>query len=347
MLDAPLVELLLAPAHPAAALLAVQREQLPAQFPEMLAGVVDVDDLDGVGEVAVAQIPNPCCAVTEHDLTVGAVQAALPGLVVEALPERLGVLDRACVGGRSRVPDRPALGVQSGLREDAAQLDLAGPRRRAGLALAPGGGRGRDRDAGAVQLDVERGNRLARLGREPSQGRLAAIRLSPRRQVAADRVGLPLDRLATDRAARQFLQQRATARERRFAADHGEQAAHARRVLRALDVEVAVERGRTPPAVPAVLVGPSQAHHAEQADQLLGPRPLAAQGAAAGAQRRLARVLGFLQQLFQQPRPGPVQGRASRLFESFEVERAELAPGVANHSQQAPDLGLDGGLDRA
>ena len=51
MFDAPLVELLLASPHPAAALLAVQREQLPAEIPQMFASVVDVDDLDGIGKV--------------------------------------------------------------------------------------------------------------------------------------------------------------------------------------------------------------------------------------------------------------------------------------------------------
>ncbi len=91
-LDAPLVELLLAPAHTVAALFLVQWEQVPTQFPEMLAGVVDVDDLDGVGGSDAAQIPNPCRAVSDHDLALGAVQAALPGLVVDALPERRGVL---------------------------------------------------------------------------------------------------------------------------------------------------------------------------------------------------------------------------------------------------------------
>ena len=66
MLDAPLVELLLAPAHPAPAVLAVRREQLATQFPQVLAGVLDVvadvDHLDGVRGIDVVQIhavPSP------------------------------------------------------------------------------------------------------------------------------------------------------------------------------------------------------------------------------------------------------------------------------------------------
>ena len=39
----------------------------------MLAGVVDVDDLDRVGEVDLAQIPDPCRAVADHDLALGTV----------------------------------------------------------------------------------------------------------------------------------------------------------------------------------------------------------------------------------------------------------------------------------
>ena len=42
-----------------------------------------------------------------------------------------------------------------------------------------------------------------------------------------------------------------------------------------------------------------------------------------------------------------MQGCAGRQFQGFEVDRAELAPGVDDHSQQARDLGLDGVLDRA
>ena len=96
--------------------------------------------------------------------------------------------------------------------------------RRRGCCLAKpdrSPGRSRDRHAGAVHLDVERGNRLSALWRESAQGRLEAVRLGPRRQVAANRLGLPFDGLDTHRNARQLCEQLTPARERRFAADHG------------------------------------------------------------------------------------------------------------------------------
>ena len=110
MLDASRIKLLLAPLDPTAALLAVQREQFSAQRPEVLAGMVDVDDPDGAGEVDVAQIPDPGRSVANDNLALGAVQATLPGFVIDALPKRGGVLDGTGVGGRVR--DRVAGGLQ-------------------------------------------------------------------------------------------------------------------------------------------------------------------------------------------------------------------------------------------
>ena len=65
---------------------------MPAQ--PVLAGVVDVDGLDGVGEVHVHQARNPGCAIAQHDQTAGTVQAARLGLVVDAWSERLRILNR-------------------------------------------------------------------------------------------------------------------------------------------------------------------------------------------------------------------------------------------------------------
>ena len=127
-----------------------------------------------------------------------------------------------------------------------------------------------------------------------------------------ERAGLPLDRLDAHLDARQLLQQRPATGERGFAADHGQQTAPPRTVLHARNVEFAVEPGHASPAIPAVTVGPSRARRAEQADQPLGAWPLAAHGPAAVAQRRLALVVGVLQQCLQPLCPGPVQGRAGR-----------------------------------
>ena len=99
--------------------------------PEVLAGVVDADDPDVVGEAERAQGPHPCCAVSDHDLALGAVQAEPPGLVVDALAKRGGIVDRAGVAGRALVAHGPSVVSEPGLREDAARRHFARARRGA------------------------------------------------------------------------------------------------------------------------------------------------------------------------------------------------------------------------
>ena len=93
--------------------------------------MVDIDDLDGVGEVDVAQIPDLGRSVTEHHLALGAVQAALLGFAIDALPKGRRVLDGRRIGGRVGIASRAAALVELGLREDAAKLHLASGGRRA------------------------------------------------------------------------------------------------------------------------------------------------------------------------------------------------------------------------
>ncbi len=49
----------------------------------MLAGVVDVDDLNGAGVLLLRASPDPSYAFTEHGGAISAVQTPVPGLVVD------------------------------------------------------------------------------------------------------------------------------------------------------------------------------------------------------------------------------------------------------------------------
>ena len=115
---------------------------------QMLLGVLDVDDLDGVGKLLVGQVPDPGGAVAEDDLSSGGDEAAPLRLAMGALGEgsrlRVGVaagraLNGGVVADRPRVTARPALGVAPFGRPRRRQLDLAGLGGAVGLlAAAPG-----------------------------------------------------------------------------------------------------------------------------------------------------------------------------------------------------------------
>ena len=214
-----------------------------------------------------------------------------------------------------------------GLREDASQLDFAFPRHRVDLAAAPHGRRGRDRNADAVLLDVERGDRLA-----PCDSHRAAFRrsdsaraatsapiASPRRSTALTLTSPPAKPSSNARPRAKDASPPTTASIRRTPGQHCVPSMSSSRSSGASD------------SMP--LLG----HRAEQADQALGPRPLAPHGRPAAAAGRQALVLGL----------APARCSACRLPQRSEVGRARLAPGADDHSQQLPDFGADGVLDRA
>ena len=79
-------------------------------------------------------------------------------------------------------------------------------------------------------------------------------------------------------------------------------------------VATSVERRQAQPAAAAVIVGSLQRHRAEQSEQLLGTRSIAAHGAPACAERRLDFVLRLSEQLLQQTRADFVLDRAQGFF---------------------------------
>src|ERR1039457_411156 len=76
----PLIQqIVLMGSHPAFLLSLLVGEQLAGQFPEVLAGVIKIDDLNRAGEVLIGNIPDPFRSIAYDDLLFGAAPTALSG----------------------------------------------------------------------------------------------------------------------------------------------------------------------------------------------------------------------------------------------------------------------------
>ena len=69
--------------------------QLARQIPEVLASVIQIDDLNRAGKVLLGEIPDPFGPIAHDDLLFRAAPAALPGFQVDALAKLFGGLDGA------------------------------------------------------------------------------------------------------------------------------------------------------------------------------------------------------------------------------------------------------------
>ena len=177
-------------------------------FEEMAFGVEDVDDLDGTGEVFIGEVPDPCGAVAEDDLTLGLVEAAALGLAQDAACEGRGVgvgvaagggLDGGAVGGGVRVAHGQAARVEGVAGPHGQELGLAGLGGAVGLsALAAFAFACMHRHAGAVEAEIE-GAGLAGLGVDDMM-----LVLGGR---ASERFGAVLHLLGVDGESGQFAQQ--------------------------------------------------------------------------------------------------------------------------------------------
>jgi hypothetical protein len=65
----------------------------------VLAGMEEIDDLNGSRKVVFGDVPDPFCAIADDDFLFGAGPAALPCFNVETPAELLGVLNGAGIGG--------------------------------------------------------------------------------------------------------------------------------------------------------------------------------------------------------------------------------------------------------
>ena len=82
------------------------------QVVDVLAGVVEVDDLGGGGEQLIGDVPDPHRAVAEDDELADVLSAAAAGFAVYELGEPGGGFEGGQVARRARVTDRAALVIE-------------------------------------------------------------------------------------------------------------------------------------------------------------------------------------------------------------------------------------------
>src|SRR5438874_11287810 len=90
----------------------------------MLAGVPDIDNLDGTGKMLVGDIPDPLGAVAQHNLFLGPIPSSFEGFEIEASAKQFGSFDRPGIGGGGCIPNGAAFRVSCGLSTDTTQFDF-------------------------------------------------------------------------------------------------------------------------------------------------------------------------------------------------------------------------------
>src|SRR5258708_12912838 len=88
----------------------------------MLAGVVEIDNLNGVGKMQGHQMPNPFGAVADHDLLACAAPAASAGFRIDAPAKLFRTLDGSGIRGGIGIADWLAFLIPRRLGEHASQL---------------------------------------------------------------------------------------------------------------------------------------------------------------------------------------------------------------------------------
>src|SRR5207248_1791475 len=154
--DVAVVEVVQAGGEPL--VLAVQQHELQGagEAVQVLAGVEQVDDLGGAGELVAGDVPDPGGTVADDGHLPDVIGAAADALGPGQAREGAGGLEGGDVAGGGPVADGIALVVDLALGEEDGHLDLAGACPAVGvlavpaLGLLPGHG-----DAGAVDDGVE------------------------------------------------------------------------------------------------------------------------------------------------------------------------------------------------
>src|SRR5262245_7566833 len=98
--------------------------ELARNLPQMLACVVQINDLDRVREVFGDQVPDPLRTIADHHLLFCTAPTALRSFAIDPFAELHCVFDGPGVGGGIRVADGVALLIPGGLCEHTSQLDL-------------------------------------------------------------------------------------------------------------------------------------------------------------------------------------------------------------------------------
>src|SRR5271170_5540155 len=96
--------------------------QLARQVPQMLARVIEINNLNRAWKVLFGQIPNPFSSIAHDNLLLRAAPAAPPGLHIKAFTKLFGGLAGLGVGGGIQIADGVTILVTGGLGEDTASL---------------------------------------------------------------------------------------------------------------------------------------------------------------------------------------------------------------------------------
>src|SRR2546430_1543031 len=97
----------------------IARVQEAGHMPQMLARMIEINNLNGSGKMQFHQIPYPLRAIAHDHLLVGPIPAAIVSLPVEALAELGRRFDGPDEGGGIRITDGIAFCIAGGLGEDA------------------------------------------------------------------------------------------------------------------------------------------------------------------------------------------------------------------------------------
>ena len=96
------------------------------EIPEVLASVIEIDNLDSARELFFANVPDPVSTVAHDDLDLSPTPAALMRFGVDSAGEFGGRFDGPGVGSGLIIAHGPPLVIGGSLREDATEFSLTG-----------------------------------------------------------------------------------------------------------------------------------------------------------------------------------------------------------------------------
>ena len=206
----------------------VMKARYVREVEQVLAGVVEVGDVGGVGVELPGHGPDPGGAVADGDDLAEVLAAAAQVLGFHQAGQGVLAVEGGHVAGGARVHHRVAALIEGGDGDQAGQLDLAGPGAAViGLALAAFGFAAADRDAGAVHLDIQ--HVRDRLGRGQRPDRAGADRGGLRSGIRPDAYRILGGPLRSPGAQRFAGRQRGGLAEGDLRAGPGDDLAQARR----------------------------------------------------------------------------------------------------------------------
>jgi len=249
----------------------VEREESTGDGPEVLSGVIEIDDLDRTGEVLLSQVPDPFGTIADDDLGLCPIPTAFESLDIEALAEVLGRFDGTDVGSGIIIPDREAFVIARGLREHTPQFDLAGSGWLARVFSFPSGGfLLRDGHTGAIHQDIKLGNRLTENVGKFQLNRTLNLLLIAVGDVFANRFRYALNGLYRDIDPRENPHLFLSTLKRGVLPHQGQHTADARREIRFADVQVGVDGAVSFMAERTQVAGPGYGHWPECRNEGLG-----------------------------------------------------------------------------